>query len=49
MQKTGLGAGLLAFAAQAKYDSLILDIITIVSATSLLIRVTLGYRNMAQR
>jgi hypothetical protein len=42
-------AGLLAFAAQAKYDSLILDIITTVSATSLLVRVGLGYRNMANR
>ena len=42
-------AGLLAFAAQAKYDSFILEIITIASATSLLSRVILGYWRLAQR
>ena len=41
--------GLLAFAAQAKYDSFILEIITIASATSLLSRVILGYWRLAQR
>ena len=44
-----LGAGLLAFVAQAKYDSFILEIITIASATSLLSRVVLGYWRLAQR
>ncbi len=35
--------------AQAKYDSFILEIITIASATSLLSRVVLGYWRLAQR
>jgi hypothetical protein len=44
-----LAAGLLAFIAQAKYDSFILEVITIISATSLLSRVVLGYWRLAQR
>jgi len=44
-----LHAGLAAFVAQAKYDSPILEIITIISATSLLSRVVLGYWRLAQR
>ncbi len=44
-----MGAGLMAFVAQAKYDSFILEIITIASATSLLSRVVLGYWRLAQR
>lgn len=44
-----LAAGLLAFIAQAKYDSFILEVITVISATSLLSRVVLGYWRLAQR
>ena len=43
------GAGLLAFIAQAKYDSPILELISIISASSLLFRVSLGYWRLAQR
>jgi len=39
----------LAFAAEAKYDSLLLDIISFASACALLTRIVLGYRRMSQR
>ena len=42
-------AGLAAFAAQAKYDSFILEAITLASAATLATRVVLGYQRMAQR
>ena len=42
-------AGLAAFAAQAKYDSFVLEAITAASAVTLLTRVVLGYQRMAQR
>ncbi len=44
-----IAAGLLAFVAQAKYDSFILEVITTVSAVTLVVRVILGYNRMAQR
>jgi hypothetical protein len=34
---------------QAKYDSIILDIITLVTASAFLTRVLLGYKRMADR
>ncbi len=40
---------MLAFAAEAKYDSLLLDIISFASACALLTRIVLGYRRMSQR
>ncbi|KAK9826814.1 hypothetical protein WJX81_003825 [Elliptochloris bilobata] len=42
-------AGVAAFAAEAKYDSLLLDIISFVSACALATRIILGYRRMSQR
>ena len=41
--------GVAAFAAEAKYDSLLLDIISFVSAIALATRIILGYRRMSQR
>ena len=42
-------AGLAAFIAQAKYDSIVLEIITLSSAVVLLVRVVLGYKRMYNR
>ena len=42
-------AGVAAFAAEAKYDSFLLDIITFVSGIALATRIILGYRRMSQR
>lgn len=42
-------AGLVAFVAQAKYDSIILELITLSSAIVLLVRVVLGYKRMNDR
>ena len=42
-------AGLAAFVAQAKYDSVILELITLSSAVVLLVRVVLGYKRMYDR
>ena len=42
-------AGIVAFIAQAKYDSIILELITLSSAIALLVRVTLGYKRMYDR
>lgn len=42
-------AGLVAFIAQAKYDSVILELITLSSALVLLVRVVLGYKRMNDR
>jgi hypothetical protein len=47
--RTLRAAGLAAFAAQAKYDSFILEAITLASAATLATRVVLGYQRMAQR
>lgn len=44
-----LPAGLVAFLAQAKYDSVILELITFSSAIVLLGRVVLGYKRMNDR
>ena len=41
--------GLVAFIAQAKYDSIILELITLSSAVVLLVRVVLGYKRMNDR
>ena len=45
----GMRAGLLAFIAQAKYDSIILEIVTFASACVLVVRVVLGYKRMYDR
>ncbi|KAK9789378.1 hypothetical protein WJX73_004782 [Symbiochloris irregularis] len=42
-------AGLLAFIAQAKYDSIVLEIVTFASACVLVVRVVLGYKRMYDR
>ena len=44
-----LVTGLLAFIAQAKYDSIILEIVTFASACVLVVRVVLGYKRMYDR
>ena len=42
-------AGLVAFIAQAKYDSIILEVVTFSSAIVLAVRVILGYKRMYDR
>jgi hypothetical protein len=42
-------AGLAGLAAQARYDSVLVDVITFGSAAVLLVRIVLGYQRMADR
>jgi hypothetical protein len=44
-----VGPGLVAWIAQAKYDSVILEVVTLVSGVALLVRIFLGYKRMADR
>ena len=44
-----IAAGLAAFVAQAKYDSIVLELITLSSAVVLIVRVVLGYKRMYDR